>query len=83
MKLAFLLLLSSFVFFGLVSGTENYTDMYDNLDIDAILNSDRLLNQYLDCILEKGSCTADARTLKRKRISIFYYNSFIRELYFS
>ncbi|EFN64585.1 Ejaculatory bulb-specific protein 3 [Camponotus floridanus] len=65
MKLAFLLLLSSFVFFGLVSGTENYTDIYDNVDIDAVLNSDRLLNQYLDCILEKGSCTADARSLKR------------------
>lgn len=73
MKLAFLLLLSSFVFCGFVSGTENYSDMYDNIDLDAILNSDRLLNQYIDCILDKGSCTADARTLKRKRILFHYF----------
>jgi len=73
MKLPFLLLLSSFVFCGLVSGTENYTDIYDNVDIDAILNSDRLLKQYMDCILEKGSCTADARSLKRKRILFRYF----------
>lgn len=72
MKLAFLLL-SSFVFCGLVSGTENYSDMYDNLDVDAILSSDRLLNQYIDCILEKGSCTADARSLKRKYILFRYF----------
>ncbi|XP_029659463.1 ejaculatory bulb-specific protein 3-like [Formica exsecta] len=65
MRLTFILL-SIFVFSGLVSGTENYLDMYDNVDVDAILKSDRLLNQYMDCILEKGSCTADARSLKRE-----------------
>lgn len=73
------------MFSGLVSGTENYLDTYDNVDVDAILNSDRLLNQYMDCILEKGSCTADARSLKRKYIfffSIFYNNNSIRAIFF-
>ncbi|KAL0117753.1 hypothetical protein PUN28_008864 [Cardiocondyla obscurior] len=38
--------------------------MYDNLDVDAIINSNRLLTQYVNCILEKGSCTVDGRSLK-------------------
>lgn len=74
------------MFSGLVSGTENYLDMYDNVDVDAILKSDRLLNQYMDCILEKGSCTADARSLKRKCIlffiSILYHNNSIKAVFF-
>ncbi|KAL6444088.1 hypothetical protein ACFW04_001795 [Cataglyphis niger] len=65
MRLTFILL-SIFVFSGLVSGTEIYPDAYNNVDVDAILNSERLLHQYMDCILEKGSCTADARSLKRE-----------------
>lgn len=64
MRLSFVLL-SSFIFSGLVLGTENYSDTYDNVDVNAILSSNRLLNPYIDCILDKGSCTADARALKR------------------
>lgn len=72
MRLTFVLL-SSFVFSGLVLGMENYTDAYDNVDLDAILNSERLLNQYMDCVLDRGSCTADARSLKRKCILFRYF----------
>lgn len=61
-----IVLLFSLLFSGLVSGTEYYSDTYDNLDVDAIINTDRLLNQYMNCILDKGPCTADGRSLKRK-----------------
>lgn len=64
MNLSMLALL--FVFSGFVSGTEYYSDTYDNVDIDAILTNERLVKQYIDCILDKGSCTADGRSLRRK-----------------
>ncbi|XP_029160078.1 allergen Tha p 1-like [Nylanderia fulva] len=65
MELTFILL-SSFMFSGLVLGMEGtYSTMYDNVDVNAILQSDRLLNQYMDCALDRGPCTADARSLKR------------------
>jgi len=73
-EMRFTFLLFSFMFSGLVSGTEYYSDSYNNIDVDAIINSDRLLNQYMNCILDKGPCTADGRSLKRKytyRLSYF------------
>ncbi|KYN04432.1 PREDICTED: ejaculatory bulb-specific protein 3-like [Cyphomyrmex costatus] len=57
-------LLCSLVFSGLVLGIEYYSDTYDNIDVDAIINSDRLLNQYVNCILDKGTCTADGRSFR-------------------
>lgn len=69
-------LLCSLVFSGLVSGIEYYSDTYDNVDVDAIINSDRLLNQYVNCILDKGPCTADGRSFKSKYTLqyVFYFN---------
>lgn len=58
------ILLFSLVFSGLVLGTEYYSDTYNNMDVDAIINSDRLLNQYVNCILDKSPCTVDGRSLK-------------------
>ncbi|XP_043248073.1 ejaculatory bulb-specific protein 3 [Colletes gigas] len=44
---------------------EKYTTKYDNIDVDQILKSDRLLNNYVNCLLEQGSCTADGKELKK------------------
>ncbi|CAL1687470.1 unnamed protein product [Lasius platythorax] len=43
---------------------DRYTTKYDNIDIDTILKSDRLLKNYVNCLLEKGSCTPDGKELK-------------------
>jgi len=43
---------------------DTYTDKWDNLDLDEILSSDRLLNKYVDCLMDKGRCAPDAKTLK-------------------
>ncbi|KAJ9585925.1 hypothetical protein L9F63_020433 [Diploptera punctata] len=43
---------------------EKYTTKYDNIDLDEILNSKRLLNNYVNCLLDKGSCTPDGKELK-------------------
>jgi len=36
-----------------------------NFDIDVLLKNDRILNNYMKCILDKGPCTNDGRDLKR------------------
>lgn len=67
MKFIFVLPLS-LMLSRLVSGIEYYPTTYDNIDVDTILNSERLLNQYMACILDKGPCTADGRSLRRKYV---------------
>lgn len=44
---------------------DTYTTKYDNIDIDQILKSDRLFNNYYKCLLDQGKCTPDGRELKR------------------
>ncbi|KAJ9585921.1 hypothetical protein L9F63_020429 [Diploptera punctata] len=40
-------------------------DKYDNIDIESILRSDRLMNNYMKCFLDTGPCTSQAYDLKR------------------
>lgn len=43
---------------------EKYTTKYDNVDLDEILATDRLLNSYIKCLLDTGRCTAEGIELK-------------------
>nr|AKI84389.1 CSP6 [Holotrichia parallela] len=43
---------------------EKYTTKYDTLNLDEILNNDRLRNAYFKCLTNKGACTEDAKELK-------------------
>lgn len=43
-----------------------YTSKFDNVNLDQILRSERLLNNYFKCLMEKGPCTPDAAELRRK-----------------
>ncbi|XP_018046998.1 PREDICTED: ejaculatory bulb-specific protein 3 [Atta colombica] len=49
---------------AIVLAEDKYTTKYDNIDLDTILASDRLLKNYINCLLEKGSCTPDGKELK-------------------
>ncbi|XP_076243494.1 ejaculatory bulb-specific protein 3-like [Calliopsis andreniformis] len=41
---------------------EKYTSKYDDTDVDQILATPKLRNQYVNCFLEAGPCiTADAK----------------------
>lgn len=42
-----------------------YTTKYDSIDLDQILKSDRLFNNYFKCLMDKGKCTPDGSELKR------------------
>nr|WJJ63291.1 chemosensory protein 6 [Pachyrhinus yasumatsui] len=44
---------------------EKYTTKYDNIDLDAIIKNDRLLRNYIDCVLGTKKCTKDGEELKR------------------
>ncbi|XP_047997163.1 ejaculatory bulb-specific protein 3-like isoform X3 [Leguminivora glycinivorella] len=43
---------------------DKYTDKYDNIDLDEILDNKRLLQAYVNCILDKGKCTPEGKELK-------------------
>ncbi|XP_055542307.1 ejaculatory bulb-specific protein 3-like [Wyeomyia smithii] len=44
---------------------DKYTTKYDSVDVDEILNSDRLFNNYFKCLMDEGACTPDVNELKR------------------
>ncbi|XP_063366508.1 ejaculatory bulb-specific protein 3-like isoform X1 [Cydia amplana] len=49
---------------SLALAEEKYTDKYDNIDLDEILDNKRLLQAYVNCILDKGKCTPEGKELK-------------------
>lgn len=61
-------LIISFLLIAVValSYADKYTSKYDDVDIDQILQSERLLRNYLNCLLDKGRCTPDGAELKSK-----------------
>uniref|UniRef100_A0A182NU80 Chemosensory protein 1 n=1 Tax=Anopheles dirus TaxID=7168 RepID=A0A182NU80_9DIPT len=48
-----------------VAAQDKYTTKYDGVDLDEILKSDRLFNNYYKCLLDTGRCTPDGNELKR------------------
>ncbi|XP_022112597.2 allergen Tha p 1-like [Pieris rapae] len=44
---------------------EQYTDKFDNVNLDEILSNRRLLMPYLKCITDEGKCTPDGKELKK------------------
>lgn len=61
-----LLVVSLFAVVIAVASAQQYTSKFDNVDVDNILKNDRILNNYIKCILEKGPCTKEGRELKSK-----------------
>lgn len=47
------------------SAEDKYTTKYDGIDLDEVLRSDRLFNNYYNCLMETGKCTPDGRELKK------------------
>nr|AHE13801.1 chemosensory protein 3 [Lissorhoptrus oryzophilus] len=44
---------------------EMYTTKYDNIDVDSILASTRLLKNYVNCLLDQGPCSPEGKELKK------------------
>ena len=58
------LLLALVAIVGCSPAVDKYTTRYDNIDVDAILKSERLLKNYFNCIMERGPCTREGQLLK-------------------
>jgi hypothetical protein len=43
-----------------------YAGKFDNINVDEVLNSDRLLNNYHKCLMGEGRCTPEGKELKSK-----------------
>ncbi|XP_028141528.1 ejaculatory bulb-specific protein 3-like [Diabrotica virgifera virgifera] len=48
-----------------VSEKAKYTTKYDNVNLEEIVHNDRLLENYVDCLMEKGNCSPDGLELKK------------------
>ena len=48
---------------------ENYTHAYDT-NFDMILKTDSIFKPYLDCLLDQGPCSPDAKEFKSKFIHL-------------
>nr|QRF70959.1 chemosensory protein [Semiothisa cinerearia] len=44
--------------------SEKYTSKYDNINLQEILESKRLLKAYVDCVMERGKCSPEGKELK-------------------
>lgn len=42
-----------------------YSSRYDNLDVETLFRSSRLLTNYIDCLLDKKPCPPEGKELKR------------------
>nr|ALR72521.1 chemosensory protein 7 [Colaphellus bowringi] len=63
MKIVAALLFISLLAF--VTAQNSYSRKYDNVDVDKILKNERVLSNYIKCLLEEGPCTAEGRELKK------------------
>nr|ARO70321.1 Chemosensory protein 17 [Dendrolimus punctatus] len=44
--------------------SSTYTDKWDHIKVEEILESGRLLKAYVDCLMGQGRCTPDGKALK-------------------
>lgn len=66
------IVLAAFVAVALARPDTKYTTKYDNIDLDSVIANDRLMKNYVDCLLEKGKCTPDGNELKSKSFKSIY-----------
>lgn len=65
MKIAIVAVVAALIVCAVARPEEKYTTKYDGVDLDEILKSDRLFNNYFKCMMDKGKCTPDGSELKR------------------
>ncbi|XP_050078767.1 ejaculatory bulb-specific protein 3-like [Anopheles maculipalpis] len=55
----------AFALLAVAAAQDQYTTKYDGIDLDEILKSDRLFNNYFKCLMDEGRCTPDGNELKK------------------
>ncbi|CAH0713323.1 unnamed protein product, partial [Brenthis ino] len=59
-----IVLLCCFMASVLAVPVEKYTDKYDHINVQEIIENKRLLEAYVNCILDKGKCTPEGKEMK-------------------
>lgn len=67
MKFVILFFIISVTIFSCASG-DRYTTKYDNIDYYEILQNERLLKNYMNCLMDRGRCTPEGMELKSKQL---------------
>lgn len=62
---------------SLVAAQSPYTTKYDNVDVDKILKNERVLTNYIKCLMEEGPCTPEGRELRSKLRLTAFCKSFL------
>lgn len=65
MKLTFKMVL----LLGIISTValaQHFPNKFDQVNIETVLSNDRVLTNYIKCLLDKGACTREGRELKSK-----------------
>lgn len=44
---------------------ETYTSRFDNVNVDQILGTKRLFDNYFKCLMDQGKCSPDGKELKK------------------
>lgn len=57
---------------SLVAAQSPYTTKYDNVDVDKILKNERVLTNYIKCLMEEGPCTPEGRELRSKLRCVYH-----------
>lgn len=50
-----------------VLAQDKYANTNDDFDISEVLDNERLLNSYAKCLLNKGPCTPEIKSVKGKK----------------
>lgn len=60
------LILACILLAGVTSAlpANTYPTQYDKVDLDRILHNERIFKKYVDCLMDRGKCTPDAKLLK-------------------
>lgn len=88
MKVLFLCVCALYVVVGQDVSNMNrmpkYDSRYDYLDVDAILDSKRLVRNYVECLINQQRCTPEGKALKSECSYAFLFRSlalcFVRDL---
>ncbi|XP_025413202.1 ejaculatory bulb-specific protein 3-like [Sipha flava] len=49
----------------MIQADDIYTSKYDNINVDDILKSDRLVSNYFQCLMDNGACPQEGNLLKK------------------
>nr|AWC68023.1 chemosensory protein 4 [Matsumurasca onukii]WCU30827.1 chemosensory protein [Matsumurasca onukii] len=65
MKVAVCFVVVSMAVGVLSADSSTYSTAWDNIDLEKVLANDRLISAYVNCLLDRGSCSPEGTALKK------------------